>query len=108
MTNPGHRIWVLAILLVACTGVRPPTTSPEPSAPATVEATPAGTPVKAPAETGVEAAPLPLPPVSRPPWAEATLLRLSIAEALDSFIVMDDQLTQSDPQRMEAIRDLSN
>lgn len=36
----------------------------------------------------------------------ATLLRLSIAEALDSFIVMDDQLTQSDPERMEAIRDM--
>ena len=36
----------------------------------------------------------------------ATLLRLSIAEALDSFIVMDDQLTQSDPERMKAIRDM--
>ena len=34
----------------------------------------------------------------------ATLLRLSIAEALGSFIVMDDQLTQSDSGRIGKIR----
>ena len=36
----------------------------------------------------------------------ALLLRLSIAEALDTFIVLDDQLTQSDPARMTWMRDL--
>ena len=36
----------------------------------------------------------------------ALLLRLSIAEALEAFIVLDDQLTQSDPQRMTWMRDL--
>jgi uncharacterized protein YhaN len=36
----------------------------------------------------------------------ATMLRLSIAEALGSFLVLDDQLTQSDPERMGWIRDL--
>ena len=36
----------------------------------------------------------------------ALLLRLSIAEALDSFIVFDDQLTQSDPVRMVWMREL--
>jgi len=34
----------------------------------------------------------------------ATLLRISIAEALTSFLVMDDQLTQSDAARMERLR----
>ena len=34
------------------------------------------------------------------------LLRLSIAEALDTFIVLDDQLTQSDPARMTWMRNL--
>ena len=34
------------------------------------------------------------------------LLRLSIAEAIESFIVIDDQLTQSDPGRMSTIRDM--
>ena len=36
----------------------------------------------------------------------ALLLRLSIAEALESFLILDDHLTQSDPQRMAWIRDL--
>ena len=36
----------------------------------------------------------------------ALLLRLSIAEALDTFIVLDDQLTQSDPARMTWMRNL--
>ena len=36
----------------------------------------------------------------------ALLLRLSIAEALEAFIVLDDQLTQSDPERMTWMRDL--
>ena len=36
----------------------------------------------------------------------ALLLRLSIAEALEAFIVLDDQLTQSDPARMTWMRDL--
>lgn len=36
----------------------------------------------------------------------ATLLRLSIAEALGSFLVLDDQLTQSDPARMDWFRDV--
>ena len=36
----------------------------------------------------------------------ALLLRLSIAEALDTFIVLDDQLTQSDAARMTWMRDL--
>ena len=36
----------------------------------------------------------------------ALLLRLSIAEALEAFIVLDDQLTQSDPVRMTWMRDL--
>ncbi|MFO0726433.1 MAG: AAA family ATPase [Myxococcota bacterium] len=31
----------------------------------------------------------------------ATLLRISIAEALDSTIILDDQLVQSDPMRLE-------
>ena len=35
----------------------------------------------------------------------ATLLRLTIAEALESFLVLDDQLTQSDAQRMDWLRD---
>ena len=35
----------------------------------------------------------------------ATLLRLAIAEALESFLVLDDQLTQSDAQRMDWLRD---
>ena len=34
----------------------------------------------------------------------ALLLRLSIAEALEAFIVLDDQLTQSDPERMTWMR----
>ena len=36
----------------------------------------------------------------------ALLLRLSIAEALKTFVILDDQLTQSDPARMAWIRDL--
>ena len=36
----------------------------------------------------------------------ALLLRLSIAEALESFLILDDHLTQSDPERMAWIRDL--
>ena len=36
----------------------------------------------------------------------ALLLRLSIAEALDSFVILDDHLTQSDPIRMRWIRQL--
>ena len=36
----------------------------------------------------------------------ALLLRLSIAEALESFLILDDHLTQSDPVRMAWIRDL--
>ena len=36
----------------------------------------------------------------------ALLLRLSIAEALESFLILDDHLTQSDPERMKWIRDL--
>ena len=36
----------------------------------------------------------------------ALLLRLSIAEVLEAFIVLDDQLTQSDPERMTWMRDL--
>ena len=36
----------------------------------------------------------------------ALLLRLAIAEALGSFIVLDDHLTQSDPARMAWIRNL--
>ena len=36
----------------------------------------------------------------------ALLLRLSIAETLDTFIVLDDQLTQSDPARMTWMRNL--
>ena len=36
----------------------------------------------------------------------ATLLRISIAEALDSFLVLDDQLTQSDPERIDWLRGL--
>ena len=36
----------------------------------------------------------------------ALLLRLSIAESLDTFIVLDDQLTQSDPARMTWMRNL--
>ena len=36
----------------------------------------------------------------------AVLLRLSIAEALESFLILDDHLTQSDPERMAWIRDL--
>ena len=36
----------------------------------------------------------------------ALLLRLSIAEALDSFVVLDDQLTQSDDGRLTWMRDL--
>ena len=36
----------------------------------------------------------------------ALLLRLSIAEALDTFIVLDDQLTQSDAARMTWMRNL--
>ena len=36
----------------------------------------------------------------------ALLLRLSIAEALEAFIVLDDQLTQSDSARMTWMRDL--
>ena len=35
----------------------------------------------------------------------ATLLRLSIAEALGSVLVLDDQLTQTDPGRMTWLRD---
>ena len=35
----------------------------------------------------------------------ATLLRLAIAEALETFLVLDDQLTQSDEQRMDWLRD---
>ena len=33
-------------------------------------------------------------------------LRFSLAEALEAFIVLDDQLTQSDPERMTWMRDL--
>ena len=36
----------------------------------------------------------------------ALLLRLSIAEALESFLILDDHLTQSDPKRMAWIRNL--
>ena len=36
----------------------------------------------------------------------ALLLRLSIAEALDSFVILDDQLTQSDRGRLTWMRDL--
>ena len=36
----------------------------------------------------------------------ALMLRLSIAEALGTFLILDDQATQSDPQRMEWIRDV--
>lgn len=36
----------------------------------------------------------------------ATLLRLSIAETLGSFLVLDDQLSQSDPARMDWFRDV--
>ena len=36
----------------------------------------------------------------------ALLLRLSIAEALDTFVILDDQLTQSDPGRMAWMREL--
>ena len=36
----------------------------------------------------------------------ALLLRLSIAEALDSFVILDDQLTQSDRRRLTWMRDL--
>ncbi len=36
----------------------------------------------------------------------ALLLRLSIAEALDSFVILDDQLTQSDRGRLTWVRDL--
>jgi len=36
----------------------------------------------------------------------ATVVRLSIAEALGSFLVLDDQLTQSDPARMDWFRDV--
>ncbi len=36
----------------------------------------------------------------------ALLLRLSIAEALESFLILDDHLTQSDPKRMAWVRNL--
>ena len=36
----------------------------------------------------------------------ALLLRLSIAEALESFLILDDHLTQSDPERMAWVRAL--
>ena len=36
----------------------------------------------------------------------ALLLRLSIAEALDSFVILDDQLTQSDRSRLTWMGDL--
>ena len=36
----------------------------------------------------------------------ALLFRLSIAETLETFIVLDDQLTQSDRDRMAAMRDM--
>ena len=36
----------------------------------------------------------------------ALLFRLSIAETLKTFIVLDDQLTQSDGHRMAAMRDM--
>ena len=36
----------------------------------------------------------------------ALLLRLSIAEALGSFVILDDHLTQSDPDRMAWMREL--
>jgi hypothetical protein len=36
----------------------------------------------------------------------ALLVRLSIAEALKSFLVLDDQLTQTDSERMKWMRDL--
>jgi uncharacterized protein YhaN len=36
----------------------------------------------------------------------ALLLRLSIAEALGTFVILDDQLTQSDPARMAWMRQL--
>ena len=36
----------------------------------------------------------------------ALLLRLSIAEALNSFVILDDQLTQSDGGRLTWMRDL--
>ena len=36
----------------------------------------------------------------------ALMLRLSIAEALGTFVVLDDQATQSDPERMGWIRDV--
>jgi hypothetical protein len=36
----------------------------------------------------------------------ALLLRLSIAEALGTFVILDDQLTQSDPGRMAWMREL--
>ena len=36
----------------------------------------------------------------------ALLLRIAVAEALGSFVILDDQLTQSDPRRMAWIRRL--
>ena len=36
----------------------------------------------------------------------ALLLRIAVAEALGSFVILDDQLTQSDPRRMDWIRGL--
>ncbi|MDA1013045.1 MAG: AAA family ATPase [Planctomycetota bacterium] len=36
----------------------------------------------------------------------STILRLCIAEQLESVLVLDDQLTQSDPQRMQWFRDM--
>ena len=36
----------------------------------------------------------------------ALLLRIAIAEALGTFVILDDQLTQSDPGRMTWMRDL--
>ena len=36
----------------------------------------------------------------------ALLLRLAIAEALETFVILDDQLTQTDPERMAWMRDL--
>lgn len=82
MTNPTHRIWVLAILLTACTGLQsggPVMESTQPVAPPVVESPPAGA---EPSETSALD-----PSASELAWAEATLASLDLRQKVAQMMM---------------------
>jgi beta-N-acetylhexosaminidase len=82
LTNPAHRIWVLAILLTACTGMQAGSRA-DGSPPAVMgpDQQPADATVRTPEDPANEAQDAPLP------WAEATLQSLSLRQKVAQMMM---------------------